>query len=259
MTFCGGASASAAAVPPSAGDLGSAATSGALPTGAGCGVAAGMPGPGIVGSIFACAGDSSFDRSFEIGGSTVVFVFTSPSFDSLCVFALSMSETEGGTLAGFGFGEGFGATSCSVYAAAAAVDAVFFCGSAFLGAGFAFETASFRAMAGFAGLRVPVLLIVLFGIMKNLSHGSCILSRASFQRFFFPRYLFSRNGAVNFLRFHFIHGQNIHKVLHISIAQSFKVRESGFYQDKCLILSNWQRGGERLRGLRNFLFDRSRG
>src|SRR5439155_1504106 len=83
------------------------------------------------------------------------------------------------------------------------------------GAGFAFETAGLRATAGFfpAGFRVAVLLVVLVGIIKDLFHGSCILSRASFLRFFFLRFLFSRNGIVNFLRFRFVHAKNIYKIL----------------------------------------------
>src|SRR6266705_3108116 len=264
MTFGGGTSTSAsAAASSSVGAFASGATSGAVAAGAdGAGVGAGIGGLGIAGSILAGTGGSSFGRSFEIGGSTVLFVFTLPSFDSLCAFALSISETEGPAFAGASFAEGSSVTSRSVFTGAAAgVRAVFFCGSAFLGAGFAFETAGLRATAGLipAGFRVAVLLVVLVGIIKDLFHGSCILSRASFLRFFFLRFLFSRNGIVNFLRFRFVHAKNIYKILHIGIAQSFEIRESGFYEGNRLLLSNWQGGGERLCRLRHFLLDRSRG
>jgi hypothetical protein len=135
-----------------------------------------------------------------------------------------MSETEAAAFADAGVAGVFDATSRSAFVACTAgARTVFFCGSAFLSGAFALETADFRATAGFAclcaaGLRVAVLLVVLVGIVKSLFHGSCILSRASLLWFFFLRFLLSRNGVMNFLRLRFVHGQNVHEILHIRIA-----------------------------------------
>src|SRR6266516_4641086 len=198
--------------------------------------------------------------TFGGGTSTSASAAASSSVGAFASGATSGAVAAGADGAGVGAGIGGLGIAGSILAGTG-VRAVFFCGSAFLGAGFAFETAGLRATAGFfpAGFRVAVLLVVLVGIIKDLFHGSCILSRASFLRFFFQRFLFSRNGIVNFLRFRFVHAKNIYKILHIGIAQSFEIRESGFYEGNRLLLSNWQGGGERLCRLRHFLLDRSRG
>ena len=66
------------------------------------------------------------------------------------------------------------------------------------------------------------------------------------------------DGLVNLSRLCLIHGENLHQILHLRIAQSFQVREPGFYQGKRLLFGDGQRTCEGLRCLRDFLFDRSR-
>src|SRR5438046_10527396 len=81
-------------------------------------------------SVFAGAGGSSVGRIFEIGGRNALLVFTSPSFDSLGVLILSMSETDGAD-----------------FAAAAGLEGVFGEGCAFTGAGAGFFLGTIFALA----------------------------------------------------------------------------------------------------------------
>src|SRR5262249_21137074 len=136
IIFCGGAATSAWAAALSAGGFASALGSGVL--------------TGVGDSSVA---DSGLGKIFEIGGSIAAVFFIWPSLDSLCAFALSMSETEGPAFASPGFTGVFGAASRSAFVACA-IDgcAAFFCASASLGAGFSFETAGFCATVGFAAL-----------------------------------------------------------------------------------------------------------
>src|SRR6266480_2542967 len=182
MMFCGSTSASGGATAPSVavttafGSTGSALAA----TGA---------------SVFAGAGGSSVGRIFEIGGRNALLVFTSPSFDSLGVLVLSMSETDGADFAAAAGLEGVFGESCAFAGAGAG----FFSGSAFfLGTIFALAVAgpprdglavaSLRATADLAlevfgaGFRVAVLLVV-FVAISDFAHGSCVLSRAGFLRF----------------------------------------------------------------------------
>ena len=63
------------------------------------------------------------------------------------------------------------------------------------------------------GLRVALLLVVFVGIVKNRSHGSCLLSRASLLRCFFLRhFLAAMDRGVNLLRLGLIHTQNLDQI-----------------------------------------------
>ena len=61
---------------------------------------------------------------------------------------------------------------------------------------------------------------------------------------------------VNLSRLCLVDGENIHQILHIGIAQSLQVRETGFNQRERLLFSDGQRTRQRLRRLRNFLLNR---
>src|SRR5947208_7560165 len=111
MMFCGSTSASGGATAPSV----------AVATAVGStGSALAATGASVFG-----AGGSSVGRIFEIGGRNALLIFTSPSFDSLGVLVLSMSETDGAD-----------------FAAAAGLDGVFGEGCAFAGAGAGFFSGS---------------------------------------------------------------------------------------------------------------------
>src|SRR2546423_5466493 len=184
MMFCGSTSASGGATAPSVAvaiAFGSTGTGSALAaTGA---------------SVFVGAGGSSVGRIFEIGGRNALLVFTSPSFDSLGVLVLSMSETDGADFAAAAGLEGVFGEGCAFAGAGAG----FFSGSAFfLGTIFALAVAgpprdglavaSLRATADLApevfgaGFRVAVLLVV-FVAISDFAHGSCVFNRARLLRF----------------------------------------------------------------------------
>src|SRR6202048_724141 len=197
-------------------------------------------------------------RMREMGGSTVLFFFTSPSSDFFFGFFSSMSETL--STSRRGVGEDFGATfaaggsgTCAFVAAAGCGFAAGLCAGSVFFTTFAFAAAGFvlcapDPLAGLcaAGLRA-VLLVVLAGIFK-IVHGSCLLSRAGF-----GRVLFSVHGVVNLLRFGFLHAQDLDKIFYIGIAQSFQIRKTRFDQGHGLLLGDRQCAGECLCGLRDFL------
>jgi len=59
---------------------------------------------------------------------------------------------------------------------------------------------------------------------------------------------------VNLARLCFVDGENIHQILHVSIAQSLQVRKTRFYQGKRLLFTDRQGTGKRLCSLRYLLF-----
>src|SRR4029077_4559144 len=142
---------------------------------------------------FRGAGAASMEaRMREIGGSTAVFFFTSPSTNFGFGFFSSINETLAISRreAGEGFGAAFGGGALVVVGFVAGLSSASF----FFGAPLVLVTADLDTTAlRVAGFLAAVLLLAFVAILfrKNSVHGSCILSRASFLRF-----LFSMHGVV---------------------------------------------------------------
>jgi hypothetical protein len=136
-------------------------------------------------------------RMREIGGSTAVFFFTSPSTDFCFGFFSSINETL--STSRRGAGEGFG----TAFGGGAVLVAGVSCGSFFFEASLVLAAASLGAEVLRAGGFLPAVLLVAFVAIlfrKFFVHGSCILSRASFLRF-----LLSMHCVVDFLCFGFLY------------------------------------------------------
>jgi len=136
-------------------------------------------------------------RMREIGGSTAIFFFTSPSTDFCFGFFSSINETLSTSRRGGdeGFGTPFGGGALLV--------ASLFCGSFFFEASLVLTAAGLGAAVLRAGSFLPAVLLLAFVAIlfrQIFAHCSCILSRASFLRF-----LLSMHRRVDFLRFGFFH------------------------------------------------------
>jgi hypothetical protein len=155
------------------------------------------------GGSFRGAGAASMEaRMREIGGSTAVFFFTSPSTNFCFGFFSSINETL--SISRREAGEGFdGGTLPVVGFVAGLSSASFFFGATLDLAMAGLGTAVLRV----AGFLAAVLLVAFVAILfrEIFVHGSCILSRASFLRF-----LLSMHCVVDFLCFGFLYAQNIH-------------------------------------------------
>jgi hypothetical protein len=66
------------------------------------------------------------------------------------------------------------------------------------------------------------------------------------------------NSLMDFARLRFIHGKNLDQILDRRVAQSFEIGEASFHEQQRLVVRNRERTLQRLRRLRDFLFDRVR-